>query len=89
MIDKNLCPQPLVGKAVLLIEQAIYSSPTRKIILTVNNSTYQISLEGNWFKFSELNKKNNVKKSFIFKTLSEIYNNFIHNTNWAIPVETT
>lgn len=55
MIDKNLCPQPLDGKAVLLIEQAIYSSPTRKIILTVNNSTYQISLEGNWFKFSELN----------------------------------
>ena len=89
MIDKNLIPQPLDGSAVQLIEKAIFSSPTRKIILTVNNSTYQISLEGNWFKFSELKKKKNIKKSFIYRTLSEIYNNFIHNTNWAIPIQAT
>lgn len=75
---------PLDGYAVKTLEDALSKSPSKIIHLEINNTIYQLSREGNWFKFSRLTKKHTVKRSTIFQTLTEIYNQVIHGQNWRI-----
>lgn len=75
---------PLDGHAVKVLEDALSKSPSKIIRLEINNTIYQLSREGHWFKFSLLTKKFTVKRSTIFQTLTEIYNQIIHGQNWRI-----
>ena len=75
---------PLNGHAVKTLEDALSKSPSKIIRLEINSTIYQLSREGNWFKFSLLTKKLTVKRSAIFQTLTEIYNQIIHGQNWRI-----
>jgi hypothetical protein len=75
---------PLDWPAVKRIETALHSSPSKTICLEINNSFYQLSIEGQWFKFSRLTKKRTIKRATIFETIAEIYNNAIHGNNWRI-----
>ena len=75
---------PLDGHAVKALEDALSKSPNKIIRLEINNTIYQLSREGNWFKFSLLTKKLTVKRSTIFQTLTEIYNQVIHGQDWRI-----
>ena len=78
-------PQPpLDGFAVQRLEQALSKSPTKSIILVINNARYQLSREGNWFKFSMLTKKRVAKRSTIVESLADVYNNFMHGAVWQI-----
>lgn len=75
---------PLDGPAVKLIEEAIVKSPTKTIFLEINNAIYQLSREGRWFKFSQLTKKRTIKRSAIYETITEIYNQLVHGQVWHI-----
>ncbi|MCX7780395.1 MAG: hypothetical protein N2491_05680 [Negativicutes bacterium] len=75
---------PLDGTAVQTLEHAINQSPTKSIFLEINSTLYQISREGRWFKFSLLNKKRTVKRSAVFATITEIYNQVMHGQHWRI-----
>lgn len=75
---------PLDGVAVQKLEEALSKSPTKSLILIINNTVYQLSREGQWFKLSLLNKKRTIKSSKIVETLSEVYNQFIHGCSWQI-----
>lgn len=75
---------PLDGYAVKSLEDALGKSPSKVIRLEINNTIYQLSREGQWFKFSLLTKKNTVKRSTIFQTITEIYNLIIHGQDWRI-----
>ncbi len=75
---------PLDGPSVKLIEDAITSSPTKTIFLEINNVIYQLSREGRWFRFSQLTKKRTIKRSVIYETLTEMYNQLVHGTAWRI-----
>ena len=54
------------------------------IQLQINNSLYQLSREGRWFKFSLLTKKHTVKRTTIFETITELYNQAVHGHTWEI-----
>lgn len=75
---------PLNGPAVKLLEDALCSSPSKTINLTINDAFYQLSREGRWFKFSLLTKKRTVKRAAIFETLTELYNQVVHGQTWYI-----
>lgn len=75
---------PLDGPSVKLIEDAIISSPTKTILLEINQAFYQLSREGRWFKFSQLTKKKTIKRSAIYETITEIYNQLVHGNSWRI-----
>lgn len=75
---------PLNGPAVKMLEDALSKSSTKIVRLEINNTIYQLSREGRWFKFSLLTKKYTVKKSTIFQTITEIYNQVIHGHTWRI-----
>jgi hypothetical protein len=75
---------PLDGFAVQKLERALNQSPTKTITLEINNALYQLSREGRWFKFSVLTKKRTVKRSTIFETITEIYNQVMHGHHWRI-----
>lgn len=83
--SKNLQPTPpLDGFAVQKLELALNQSPTKTILLEINNVLYQLSREGRWFRFSVLNKKRTIKRSTIFETITEIYNQLMHGHTWRI-----
>jgi len=75
---------PLNGQAVKIIEDALDKSPSKAIRLEINNTIYQLARAGRWFKFSLLTKKQTVKRSTIFQTITEIYNQAIHGQTWRI-----
>ena len=75
---------PLNGHAVKILEDALGRSPNKVICIEINNSIYQLSREGRWFKFSLLTKKHTVKRSTIFQTITEIYNLAMHGQTWHI-----
>ena len=75
---------PLDGYAVKMLEDALGKAPSKAIRLEINNTIYQLSREGHWFKFSLLTKKQTVKRSTIFQTITEIYNQVIHGQAWRI-----
>ena len=75
---------PLDGHAVKILEDAIVNSPNKAIRLEINNTNYQLSREGRWFKFSLLTKKYTIKRSTIFQTITEMYNQAIHGQAWRI-----
>lgn len=75
---------PLNGHAVKMLEDALGKSPSKALRLEINSTIYQLSREGRWFKFSLLTKKYTVKRSTIFQTITEIYNQAIHGQTWRI-----
>lgn len=75
---------PLNGSAVKMLEDALGKSPSKAIRLEINKAAYQLSREGRWFRFSLLTKKQTVKRSTIFQTITEIYNQIIHGQTWHI-----
>lgn len=75
---------PLNGHAVKILEDALGKSPSKIIRIEINNITYELSRAGRWFKFSLLTKKHTVKRSTIFQTITEIYNQAIHGQAWRI-----
>ncbi|MDU4961048.1 MAG: hypothetical protein E6X17_10380 [Sporomusaceae bacterium] len=75
---------PLNGPAVKTLEDALSQSPNRIIQLEINNVLYQLSQEGRWFKFSRLNKKRSIKRSTVFETITELYNQVVHGTAWKL-----
>lgn len=81
--DLTLVP-PLDGPSVKLIEDAMINSPTKTVLLEINNAFYQLSREGRWFKFSQLTKKKTIKRSAIYETITEIYNQLVHGHAWSI-----
>lgn len=82
--SKQMSLPPLDGKAVLTLETALSSSPTKTILLEINDVMYQVSREGRWFKFSLLTKKRTPKRSTMFANLTELYNQVIHGHCWRI-----
>lgn len=80
----NLKQPPLNGFAVQTLEEALRKSPNKTIRLIVNNAYYQLSREGNWFKFGLLSKKRSVKRAAIFDSLTELYNQVMHGHDWQI-----
>jgi hypothetical protein len=83
--NKVVTPMPpLNGSAVKMLEDALGKSPSKVIHLEINNMVYQLSREGRWFRFSLLTKKHMVKRSTIFQTITEIYNQIIHGQTWRI-----
>lgn len=82
---RNLMPMPpLDGHAVKAIEDALSSSPTKAILLEINQTIYQLSREGSWLKFSLLTKKKAIKRARIFESITELYNQIIHGQPWRI-----
>ena len=75
---------PLDGYAVRTIEDALDKAPSKFIHIEINNAIYQLSRAGRWFKFSLLTKKHTIKRSTIFQTITEIYNQSIHGQTWRI-----
>lgn len=75
---------PLDGLAVQSLEEALSKSPTKSVILVINNALYQLSREGQWLKFSLLSKKRTIKRSTIVETVAEAYNQFMHGATWQI-----
>ncbi|MBP2655231.1 MAG: hypothetical protein H6Q73_2800 [Firmicutes bacterium] len=75
---------PLDGLAVKKLEDALSNSPTKAILLEINDAHYQLSREGRWFKFSLLTKKRAPKRSTLFATITEVYNQTIHGNCWRI-----
>jgi hypothetical protein len=84
MNEIKLSKPPLDGIAVQLLENALLSAPNKSIRVEINHVLYQLSREGQWFKFSRLTKKRTIKKSTIFATLSDVYNEMIHGHMWKI-----
>ena len=82
---RNLVPKPpLDGHAVHAIEDALYRSPSKAILIELNQTVYQLSREGNWLKFSLLTKKRTIKKATLFESITELYNQIIHGHPWRI-----
>lgn len=75
---------PLNGPAVKSLEDALSRSPKKIIQLEINNVQYQLSQEGRWFKFSLLTKKRSIKRSALFETLTDLYNQVVHGTAWRL-----
>ena len=75
---------PLNGPAVKSLEDALSQSPHRIIQLEINNVLYQLSQEGRWFKFSLLTKKRAIKRSALFETITEMYNQSVHGNPWRL-----
>lgn len=75
---------PLDGNAVKMLEDALLVSPTKSLLLEINNANYQLSREGRWFKFSLLNKKRTIKRATLFETITEVYNQTMHGHSWRI-----
>lgn len=75
---------PLNGPAVKSLEDALSKSPNRIIQLEINNVLYQLSQEGRWFKFSLLTKKRSIKRSTVFETITELYNQAVHGNAWRL-----
>lgn len=75
---------PLDGNAVKTLEDALVSSPSKAILLEINDSLYQLSREGRWFKFSQLTKKRSPKRTAVFATLGDLYNQAMHGHAWRI-----
>lgn len=84
MNEIKLSKPPLDGIAVQLLENALLSAPSKSIRVEINNVLYQLSREGQWFKFSQLTKKRTVKRSTIFATISDVYNEMLHGHIWKI-----
>lgn len=85
MQDTRLKPlPPLDGKAVKALEDALGSSPTKAILLEINDALYQLAREGRWFRCSLLTKKRAPKRSSLFATLSDFYNEVMHGHSWRI-----
>lgn len=83
--DKTLgAMPPLNGPAVKILEDALGKAPNKIIRLEINDTIYELSRSGRWFKFSLLTKRNTVKRSTIFQTITEIYNQSIHGQAWRI-----
>ncbi|MDR3566255.1 MAG: hypothetical protein P4N59_33135 [Negativicutes bacterium] len=82
--DNLLFLPPLDGMAVRTLETALGSSPTKTILLEINQALYQLSREGRWFKFSLLTKKRSPKRSTLFATITEVYNQMMHGHSWRI-----
>ena len=84
--DENIVGHipPLNGQAVKLLEDALGKSPSKSIRLEINNAIYQLSKAGHWFQFPLLTKKHTIKRSIIFQTITEIYNQAIHGQTWRI-----
>ena len=75
---------PLNGRAVRKLEDALFKSPTKTLLLEINKAFYLLSREGEWFKCSLLTKKRAIKKAAIFQTLTDLYNQVVHGHNWRI-----
>ncbi|WP_018704367.1 MULTISPECIES: hypothetical protein [Sporomusaceae] len=75
---------PLDGPAVRKLEDALLQSPSKSILLRINQTLVQLSREGNWFKFAVLTRKRTIKRASVFESLTEIYNDFIHGQDWQI-----
>lgn len=75
---------PLNGPAVKTLEDAISRSRNRVIQLEINNVMYQLAQEGNWFKFSLLTKKRAIKRSTLFETMTQLYNQVMHGNVWRL-----
>lgn len=75
---------PLNGHAVKILEDALGKSPSKMVRLEINSTIYELSKAGRWFKFSLLTKKHTIKRSKIFQTITEIYNQAIHGQTWRI-----
>lgn len=82
--SRNLFLPPLDARAVRALEDALSSSPTKAILLEINNALYHLSRDGRWFKFSLLTKKRSPKRTTIFATLSDLYNEVMHGHDWRI-----
>jgi hypothetical protein len=82
--DKVNSMPPLDGMAVKTLETALGSSPTKAILLEINNVLYQLSREGRWFKFSLLTKKRSPKRTTLFITITDVYNQMMHGHSWRI-----
>jgi len=82
--DKVKSLPPLDGMAVKTLETALGSSPTKAILLEINNVLYRLSREGRWFKFSLLTKKRSPKRTTLFITITEVYNQMMHGHSWRI-----
>ncbi len=75
---------PLDGTAVQKLEDALSKSPRNAILVKIGNVFYQLSREGNWFKFALLTKKRTIKRATLFQTLTELYNQAMHGQTWQI-----
>lgn len=75
---------PLDGMAVKQLEDALGSSPSKTILLEVNSVLYQLAREGRWFSFSLLTKKRAPKRTTLFVTISDVYNQTMHGHHWRI-----
>lgn len=75
---------PLDGPAVRKLEDALLQSPSKSILLRINQTLVQLSREGSWFKLAILTKKRTIKRASIFESITEIYNDFIHGQDWQI-----
>lgn len=84
MQDKVQSFPPLDGMAVKTLEDALGNSPTKAILLEVNNVLYLLAREGRWFKFSLLTKKRSPKRTTLFATITEMYNQVMHGNSWRI-----
>lgn len=85
MQDDNLkSVPPLNGEAVRTLEHALNNSPSKAILLEINNVLYQLSREGRWFKFSLLTKKRSPKRAALFITITDVYNQAMHGHTWRI-----
>lgn len=82
--SQNLFLPPLDGRAVQRLEDALMSSPSKAILLEINNALYQLSRDGRWFKFSLLTKKRSPKRTTLFATLGDLYNQVMHGHEWRI-----
>lgn len=83
--DQMVRPMPpLNGHAVKTLEDALEKSPSKMVRIQINDTVYELSKAGRWFKFSLLTKKNTIKRSTIFQTITEIYNQAIHGQTWRI-----
>lgn len=85
MRDNQFCAlPPLDGPAVMKIETALGCSPSKTILLEINNALYQLSRDGRWFRFSLLTKKRSPKRTALFATITDVYNETIHGNDWRI-----
>lgn len=75
---------PLNGPAVKALEDALSHSPSRIVQLEINNVLYQLSQEGRWFRVSRLTKKRAIKRSTVFETITELYNQVVHGNSWRL-----
>lgn len=75
---------PLDGPAVQKLEEALLKSPKKSIYLSIGQALYLLTREGRWFRFSLLTKKRTIKKSQIYHTLTDFYNEAVHGCSWTI-----